>query len=100
MGGTGGGGNGTVTALRWLQTRRAPVTLAARGNDMGAIEQAILTNDARGISRAARHLPSTYVTDAARFAIGRPGTVLIATGFFVLHTGCGDTDGPLGAVTL
>ncbi len=67
---------------------------------MGAIEEVILRHDRRGINRVARYLPEAYCLDAARFALDHPGRVLIATGFFVLHAGSGETDGPMGAVVL
>ena len=67
---------------------------------MGAIEQAILHGDSRGMGRVTRHLPSDYCAEAAQFAWDRPGTVLLATGSFVLHAGTGDTDAPLSAVTV
>ena len=67
---------------------------------MGAIEDVILRHDRRGINRVARYLPEAYCLDAARFALDHPGRVLIDTGFFVLHAGSGETDGPMGAVVL
>ena len=67
---------------------------------MGAIEEAILRSDRRSISRVAHYLPDDYCTQAARFLLDRPGPVVIATGFFILHVGSGETDGPLGAVTI
>ncbi len=67
---------------------------------MGAIEEAILRSDRRGISRVAHYMPDNYCTEAARFLLDRPGPVVIATGFFILHAGSGETDGPLGAVAM
>ena len=67
---------------------------------MGAIEQAILRGDRQGIGRAARHLPDDYCERTARFVLEHPGRVLVITGFFILHAGSGDTDGPMGAMVL
>jgi hypothetical protein len=67
---------------------------------MQSIEDLILSNDQRGISALRGSLPSDYCTDAARYVLDRPGTVLIATGFYILSGDAVETDGPPGAVAI
>lgn len=67
---------------------------------MQSIEDIILGNDQRGISGLRGSLPSDYCTDAARYVLDRPGTVLIATGFYILSGAAVETDGPPGAVAI
>ena len=67
---------------------------------MGAIEDIILARDPRGIGVLRPHLPEDFCTDAAQFILERPPRALIATGFYVLKAGAGETDGPPGAVAI
>ncbi|MBI2872692.1 MAG: DUF4392 domain-containing protein [Chloroflexi bacterium] len=67
---------------------------------MGAIEDTILARDPRGIASVRPYLPPDFCTQAARFALAHPGTVLIATGFFILRGNAGETDGPPGAAAM
>jgi hypothetical protein len=70
------------------------------GAGMPSIEEIILGNDQRGISALRGSLPVDYCTDAARYVLDRPGTVLIATGFYILSGAAVETDGPPGAVAI
>jgi hypothetical protein len=65
-----------------------------------SIEQIILSNDKRSISALCESLPTDYCTDAARYVLNRLGTVLIATGFYILNGDSVETDGPPGAVAI
>jgi hypothetical protein len=65
-----------------------------------SIEETILSNDQRSISALRESLPADYCTDAARYVLERPGTVLIATGFYILSGDAVETDGPPGAVAI
>jgi hypothetical protein len=65
-----------------------------------SIEETILSNDQRKISALRQSLPADYCTDAARYVLDRPGTVLIATGFYILSGQAVETDGPPGAIAI
>lgn len=62
------------------------------------IEDIILSNDTRGVSRLRRKLPPDYCRQAARFVLDSRGPVLILTGFYVAPGY--ETDGPIGAAVL
>jgi hypothetical protein len=65
-----------------------------------SIENIVLSRDHRGISALRPYLPPDFCERAAALILDRPGTVLIATGFYV-PSGCAtETDGPPGAVAL
>ena len=61
-----------------------------------SIEEIILSKDKRGISALRESLPANYCTEAADYVLQRPGTVLIATGFYILSGATVETDGPPG----
>ncbi|HEY8476635.1 MAG TPA: glutamate cyclase domain-containing protein [Chloroflexota bacterium] len=63
-----------------------------------SVEDIVLQRDRRGVGALREHLPPDFCHRAAAFALERPGSVLIATGFCT--AGVGETDGPLGAVAL
>ena len=64
------------------------------------IEETILQKDQRGISALRPFLPAEYCTEAARYVLERPGTVLIITGFYILYGRAVETDGPPGALAI
>lgn len=67
---------------------------------MPTIEDIILANDGRGISALRPHLAPNYCEEAAACLLANPGTVLIATGFYIMAAGAPETDGPPGALAL
>lgn len=65
-----------------------------------SIENIVLSRDQRGISALRPYLPSDFCGRAAALVLDHPGTVLIATGFYVPGGSATETDGPLGAIAL
>jgi len=65
-----------------------------------SIENIVLSRDQRGISALRPYLPPDYCERAAALILDHPGTVLIATGFYVPAGSATETDGPPGAVAL
>ena len=65
-----------------------------------SIEDIILDRDRRGIAALRPHVPADFCDRAAGLALENPGTVLIATGFYILAAGAPETDGPPGAVAI
>src|SRR5512147_567242 len=64
------------------------------------IENIVLSRDHRGISALRPYLPKDFCERAAALILDHPGTVLIATGFYV-PAGCAtETDGPPGAIAV
>jgi hypothetical protein len=64
------------------------------------IENIVLSRDQRGISALRPYLPEDFCERAARLVLEHPGSVLIATGFFIPSAGATETDGPPGAVAI
>ncbi len=65
-----------------------------------SIENIVLSRDHRGISALRPYLPADFCERAGQVILDHPGTVLIATGFYV-PAGCAtESDGPPGAVSL
>ena len=64
------------------------------------IEDVILQQDRRGVSRLRPYLPQDFCAQAARYILDHPGDVLVATGFYILMSGTSETDGPPGAVAI
>ena len=64
---------------------------------MSKIEDIILDNDQRGISKLRGHLPENFCEDAARLILDNPGHALVISGFFILGAMASETDGPPGA---
>lgn len=64
------------------------------------LEDILLSRDARNISRLRPYLPKDFVHRAARCILDHPGTAFLVTGFFILHAGATETDGPPGAAAL
>jgi hypothetical protein len=64
------------------------------------IENIVLSRDHRGISALRPYMPADFCGRAAALILDHPGTVLIATGFFIPSAGATETDGPPGAVAL
>ena len=67
---------------------------------MKTIEDIILDFDQRNISSLRKHLPINFCEEASHLILENPGTVLIATGFYILAGGAAETDGPPGAIAL
>jgi hypothetical protein len=65
-----------------------------------SIENIVLSRDQRGISGLRPYLPPDFCERAAALVLEHPGTVLIATGFYVPAASATETDGPPGAVAL
>ena len=64
------------------------------------IEDIILVKDTRTVSNLRSYLSPTFVRDAAQFILDRPGPVMIASGFYIIHGGNVETDGPPGAIAI
>jgi hypothetical protein len=64
------------------------------------IEEIILEQDRRGIAALRHHLPTGYCRETAQFILEKPGTVFIATGFYIFGAKTVETDGPPGALAL
>ena len=64
------------------------------------LEDVILAQDRRGVAALRRYLPVGFCAAAARFLLQHPGTVLIATGFYIQRADAPETDGPPGALVL
>ena len=67
---------------------------------LSSIEDIVLGNDFRGVAALRPHLPADFCGQAAQFALSRPGTVLIATGFYISMRGAPEADGPPGALAI
>ena len=65
-----------------------------------SIEDIILDRDRRGIAALRPHVPADFCDRAAELVLDKPGTVLIATGFYILAAAAPETDGPPGAVAI
>jgi hypothetical protein len=65
-----------------------------------SIENIVLSQDQRGISALRPYLPPDFCERAASLILDHPGTVLIATGFYIPAGAAPETDGPPGAVAL
>ena len=77
-----------------------PQTAEPQTTEPQTIEDIILNHDRRGISALRPHLPEDFCTQAARHALAHPGTVIIATGFYILASDAAETDGPPGAIAI
>ena len=64
------------------------------------LEELLLTQDKRGISKLKDSLPENFCFDAAQFVLDNPGKVVIVTGFYILSAGAAETDGPPGAIAI
>ncbi|PZC41777.1 MAG: protein of unknown function (DUF4392) [Chloroflexi bacterium] len=64
------------------------------------LEELILSQDKRGISKIRNSLTRDFCFDAANFTLANPGKVIITTGFYILSAGAAETDGPPGAVAI
>ena len=67
---------------------------------MDSIEDIILDHDLRGVAALRPHLPADFCHQAAQYIVDHPGTVAIATGFYILMSGSPETDGPPGAIAI
>jgi len=65
-----------------------------------SIENIVLTQDQRGIAALRPYLAPDFCGRAASLILERPGTVLIATGFYIPAGAAPETDGPPGAIAL
>ena len=65
-----------------------------------SIENIVLTQDQRGISALRPYLAPDFCERAASLILDHPGTVLIATGFYIPAGAAPETDGPPGAIAL
>ena len=64
------------------------------------LEELILSQDKRGISKIRNSLSRDFCFDAANFILANPGKVIIATGFYILSAKAAETDGPPGAIAI
>ena len=67
---------------------------------MSSIEDIILGSDYRGVAALRHHLAAGFCDEAAQFVLSCPGTVVIATGFYISMAGAPETDGPPGALAM
>jgi len=65
-----------------------------------SIENIVLSQDQRGISALRPYLAPDFCERAASLILDHPGTVLIATGFYIPAGAAPETDGPPGAIAL
>ena len=65
-----------------------------------SIENIILSRDHRGMSALRPYLPPDFCERAAALVLAHPGTVLIATGFYIPAGQAPEMDGPPGAIAL
>ena len=65
-----------------------------------SIEDIILRGDRRGVAELRPHLPADFCSRAAHYALSHSGSILIATGFYIVAAGAPETDGPPGALAL
>ena len=69
-----------------------------------SVEDLILAHDRRGISQLREHMAPDFCGQAAAYLMDclgpGSGTVIVATGFYILSAGAPETDGPLGAVVI
>ena len=65
-----------------------------------SIENLVLSQDQRGISALRPYLAPDFCERAASLILDHPGTVLIATGFYIPAAAAPETDGPPGAIAL
>ena len=65
---------------------------------LGKVERTVLSDDNRGISKIAGHLPPDFCARAARLLREHGERVVLVTGFYV--NGAPETDGPPGAAAL
>ena len=65
-----------------------------------SIENIVLSQDQRGISALRPYLAPDFCERAASLILDHPGTVLIATGFYIPAAAAPETDGPPGAIAL
>ena len=64
------------------------------------IENIVLSRDHRGIAALRPYLPPDFCDHAGVLLLDHPGTVLIATGFYIPSGGATETDGPPGALAI
>ena len=64
------------------------------------IEEIILQNDVRGISKLSNFTEPDSCSNASNLILRNLGTVFITTGFFILSAQAPETDGPPGAIFL
>ena len=64
------------------------------------IEDIILENDKREISKLRPLLEKNYCEQAAELIVSNPKTAIITTGFFITGPDKPETDGPPGAIAL
>ena len=64
------------------------------------LEELILSQDKRGISKIRNSLARDFCFDAANFILANPGKVIITTGFYILSAEAAETDGPPGAIAI
>ena len=67
---------------------------------MPSIEDIILQDDRRGVAALREHLPADFCNQTALAISDEPGTVLIATGFYITMAGAAESDGPPGALAM
>jgi len=64
------------------------------------IEDIILNNDRRGVSKLRGHLPPNFTQEAAQLILDNPGNAIITTGFYIFACKAPETDGPPGAIAI
>ena len=64
------------------------------------IEDIVLQDDMRGMTALKPHMPDGYMETCAELLLDNPGTILIATGFYIMAAEATETDGPPGAVAI
>ena len=64
------------------------------------IEDIVLQDDMRGMTALKPHMPEGYMELCADVLLDHPGTIFIATGFYIMAAEATETDGPPGAVAI
>lgn len=69
-------------------------------NKFNLIQEIILLDDTRSISNLNSYMRKDWITRASDLVLKNQGVIFITTGFYILKSKKGETDGPLGAKAL
>ncbi|MFL2664461.1 MAG: glutamate cyclase domain-containing protein [Dehalococcoidia bacterium] len=64
------------------------------------IQEIILSDDTRSISKLNSHMQDDWLENSSNLVINNQGVIFITTGFYILSSKKGETDGPIGAKAL
>jgi len=69
-------------------------------NKFNLIQDIILSEDTRSISKLSCYMKKDWIRSSSDLVLKNQGVVFITTGFYILKSKKGETDGPLGAKAL